>query len=149
MVPGRSRLRCLSPKGDTAVFQPLVQLIQILKDRHNLPHAIACILDVLLDLAFLPACRWIAELWFKNIVTGHRFKTRVDVTLFATANAINWGLHVVIDTAPGHAAEHAERMPMGIEQHLMGLQWIGAHQKSPAVRELRMGHLKLDPFATE
>mgnify|MGYP006879406909 CR=1 FL=1 len=49
----------------------------------------------------------------------------------------------------GHAAEHAERMPMGIEQHLMVLQWIDAKKKSPAVRELRMGHLKLDPFATE
>ena len=37
---------------------------------------------------------------------------------------------------------------MGIEQHLMRLQWICAHQECSAVRELRMGRLQLDPFTT-
>ncbi len=37
---------------------------------------------------------------------------------------------------------------MGVEQHLVGLQRIGPHQKRPAVRQLDMGNLQLDPFAT-
>ena len=40
-------------------------------------------------------------------------------------------------------------MPMGIEQHLMRLQWICAHQECSAVRELRMRGLQLDPFTTD
>ncbi len=35
---------------------------------------------------------------------------------------------------------------MGIKQHLMRLQWIGSNQKRPAMRQLDMGHLELDPF---
>lgn len=38
---------------------------------------------------------------------------------------------------------------MGIKQHLMRLQWIGPHQECPAVRELCMGNLQLDPFSTD
>jgi hypothetical protein len=40
-------------------------------------------------------------------------------------------------------------MPVGIEQHLMGLQQIGAQQKGPAVRQLDMGDLKLGALATK
>ena len=37
---------------------------------------------------------------------------------------------------------------MGIEQHLVRLQRIGPHQKSPAVRKLGMGNLKFEPLTT-
>lgn len=84
----------LGPKGDAAIFQPLVQFIQILEDWHDLPKAVARILNVLLDLTFLPARRWVAKLRLKNIVTCHRFEPRVDVALFATANAIDSSLRV-------------------------------------------------------
>ena len=36
---------------------------------------------------------------------------------------------------------------MGIEQHLMRLQQIGADQKGAAMRELDMSDLQLDPLA--
>ena len=36
---------------------------------------------------------------------------------------------------------------MGVKQHLMGLQEIGAREKSPAVRKLELRHLQLGPLA--
>jgi len=38
---------------------------------------------------------------------------------------------------------------MGIEQHLMRLQQIGPHQKCPAVRQLNVGDLQLDPLTAD
>lgn len=34
-------------------------------------------------------------------------------------------------------------MPVGIEQHLVGLRRAGAQQEGPIVRQLDVGHLKL------
>src|SRR3546814_1215976 len=44
-----------------------------------------------------------------------------------------------------HAAQHAEGVIMGVEQHLMGLQKVGAHDECPAVTELEMRDLQLGP----
>jgi hypothetical protein len=38
---------------------------------------------------------------------------------------------------------------VGVEQHLMGLQKIGAQQEGPAVRQLDMGDLQLRALAAE
>mgnify|MGYP003624267611 CR=1 FL=1 len=54
---GQLPVFCLGPQGDTAIFQPLIELGQILEDRHDLPQAIARILDVLLDLAAVIVAR--------------------------------------------------------------------------------------------
>ncbi|GHE66602.1 hypothetical protein GCM10019059_28020 [Camelimonas fluminis] len=40
-------------------------------------------------------------------------------------------------------------MPVRIEQHLMGLQEIGAQQEGPAVRQLDMRHLQLRAFTAQ
>ncbi len=131
---GQIPVLCLSPQGNTAVFKPLVQFGQISEDRHDLPQAIPSVLHVLFDLARAPlslepmafqcrapASRRIAELRLKHVVARHGFEAGIDVALLAFANTINGGLHVVVDPAPRHAAEDAERAPMGVEQHLMGL----------------------------
>jgi hypothetical protein len=34
--------------------------------------------------------------------------------------------HVVVDSTPRNAAQHPERMIMGVEQHLVGVKKIGA-----------------------
>jgi len=86
----------------------------------------------------------INKLRIKYIVTDHREERGVHVLLLAMAHAINRRAHIVIDAASRDAFKHSERMPVGVEQHLMGLQQIGAQQKGPAVRQLDMGHLKLD-----
>ncbi len=38
---------------------------------------------------------------------------------------------------------------MGVEQHLVGLQRVGAQQKGPAVRQLELGDLQLGAFAAD
>lgn len=40
-------------------------------------------------------------------------------------------------------------MPVGVKQHLVGLQQVGAQQKGPAVRQLDVGHLKLGTLSTQ
>lgn len=57
--------------------------------------------------------------------------------------------HVVENPAPRHPAEHTERLGMGVEQHLMGLQQIGADEEGAAVGQLDMGDLQLDPLAAD
>jgi hypothetical protein len=60
-------------------------------------------------------------------MTGHRREPRIHIALLAYSQLVDGGLHIVVDTATGHAFEDAEGMPMGIEQHLMRLQQIGPH----------------------
>ena len=63
------------------------------------------------------------------------------------ADPVDRGLHVVVDAPPRHAAEDAECVPVGIEQHLVGLQQVGPEQEGPAVRELDVGDLELGALA--
>ena len=93
----------------------------------------AGILNVLLDLAFLPTSRRVTKLGLKDIMAGQRQESSIDLPLFAPANAINRCAHVIVDAAPRHAPKHPEPMHMGIKQHLVGLQRIGAQQKRPAM----------------
>ena len=55
----------------------------------------------------------------------------------------------VVDPTLRHAAKDAEAVPMGVEQHLVGLQQIGAHQECPAVCQLDMRDLQLRALAAD
>lgn len=44
-------MSCCKHAFGVTIFAPLVQLFQIGNDGHDLPHAVACILDILLNLA--------------------------------------------------------------------------------------------------
>jgi hypothetical protein len=118
------------------VFQPVVQGGQRWKARHGLPEPMTRILDVLLDLSLLPARCRIAELGFEEVVAGHGHEADVDVALLAASDLVDRGLHVVVDAAPGNAAEDPEGMIVGVEQHLVRLQEIGPHDEGPAVAQL-------------
>ena len=93
----------------------------------------AGVLDVLLDLPLLPAGRRIAELGLEQVVADHGREARVDLALLAAADLVDGGAHVVVDAAPRHAAQDAEGVVMGVEQHLVGLQRIGAENEGAAV----------------
>jgi hypothetical protein len=82
---------------------------------------VASVLDVLLDLPFLPARRRIAELGLEQEVADHRREARIDPPLLATPDPVHGRPHIVVDAAPGNAAEHAEGVIVGVEQHFVRL----------------------------
>lgn len=79
----------------------------------------------------------------------HGKEMQVDLTLLATPDAIHGCPHVVVDAPFRHAAEHAEAVPVGIEEHLVGLKQISPHEECPAVRQLDMGYLQLGALAVQ
>jgi hypothetical protein len=136
-------MRRALPLLDAALLEPGIQGRQIREVRHQVQEQMAGILHVLLDLPLLPSGSRIAELGLEDVVAGHRHEPGVDLTRLAGAHPVHCSLHVVVDAPPRHAAEDPERVPVGIEQHLMGLKQVGPKQKRPAVRELDVGDLEL------
>jgi len=92
---------------------------------HCGPDPVTGILNVLLDLALLPAESRITELGLEQVVADHRGKASVDVAQLAAADLVHGGLHVVVDATVRHATEHGKGVLVSIEQHLMRLQGIG------------------------
>ena len=109
----------------------------------------ARILDVLLDLPLLPARGRIAELGFVEVVAGHGREAGVDLTVLAAADLVDRRAHIVVNAAPGNAAQNPEGVVVGIKQHLMRLQRIGPHGEGAAVAELGVGHLQLGALAAD
>ena len=143
------RMAQFRPEGDATRRQPVVQVGQRIEGRGAVPNPVPGILDVLLDLAFLPARGGVAELGIEHVVVDHDLEAQVDLPLPSLANPVDRGLHVVVDAAPGNPAQHRKGMVVGIEQHFVGLQRIGAQQKGPAVRQLELGNLQLGAFAAD
>ncbi len=101
----------------------------------------ASVLDVLLDLPFLPARCRIAELCFKQEVADHGREASVDPPLLPAADPVDGGSHIVVDPTPGNAAQHAESVVVGVEQHLVGLPRIGAEKEGATIAKLEVGDL--------
>ena len=137
----------LAPQLLATPLQPFIQGVQRGKARHRLPKLMASVLNPFLDLPFFPACRGIAERRLENIVADHGEKARVHLPLLAGQDLIDRGFHIVVDAALRHAAEHPEGVVVGVKQHLVGLQQIGAHEERPAVRKLELRDLQLGPLA--
>ena len=98
-----------------------------------MPDASARVLDVLLDLALLPAGSAVAELRLEQVVAGHRREAAVDLALLAGANPIDCGAHVVVDAAPWHASPQHEGVVVSVEQHLLSLQQVSVQHEGAAV----------------
>jgi len=137
----------LAPQRLAALLQPAVEQRQRGKRRHGLPQSVPRITHVLLDLALLPAGGRVAELGLEQVVTDHGAEARVDVSLLAAAYLVHGRLHVVVDAPSRYAAEHLEGSVVRVEQHLVGLQQIGAHDERAAVAELEVRHLQLGALA--
>src|SRR3546814_19046969 len=86
------------------------------------------ILDVLLDLTLFPACCRVTELGLEQIMTDHGEEAGVDGSGLAAPALVHGGAHIVVNPPARHAAQHAERMLMSVEQHLMGLKEIGPNR---------------------
>ena len=82
-------------------------------------------------------------------MADHRRETGVDLALLAAADLVDGGSHIVVDSAPRHAAQHAEGVVMGVEQHLVGLLRIGPENEGAAVGELEVGDLQFGPLAAD
>src|SRR3546814_11336002 len=67
------------------------------------------ILDVLLDLAFLPSRCRITELGFEQIMADHREEASVDVALLAAPDLVDGGAHLVVTPPARHAAQQIGR----------------------------------------
>jgi hypothetical protein len=97
----------------------------------------ASVLDVLLNLSFLPARRRVAELRLKQEVADHGCEPCIDLAVLAASDLVDRGAHVVVNAPPRHAAQDAEGVVMGVEQHLVGLLRIGAENEGAAIAGLK------------
>ncbi len=140
-------VRDLVPERLAARLKPPVQGIEALGLRCRLPQAVPRIPYVLLDLPLLPACRRVTELGFKQIMADQGLEAGVDAPLLAAPDLVDGRAHVIVDAPARHPAQHPEGMIVGVEQHLVGLQQIGAHEESPAIGELEVGNLQLGAHA--
>jgi len=85
----------------------------------------------------------------EQVVRGHRRKACIDHPRLAFLHPVDGGLHVVVDPAPGHAAERGKRPRVRIEQHLVALRRIRLHDKGTAVAQLQVRHEHLAPHPAD
>src|SRR5450755_4803121 len=107
----------------------------------------ASILDVLLDLPLLPTGGRIAELRLEQEMADHGCEPCVDLAVLAAPDLVDGSAHVVVDASPGNAAQHAEGVVMGVEQHLMGLLRVGPEKEGAAAGQFEVSDLQLGPLA--
>src|SRR5271155_1136513 len=82
-------------------------------------------------------------------MADHRRETGVDLALLAAADLVDGGSHIVVDAPPRHAAQDAEGVVVGVEQHLMGLLRIGAENEGAAIGELEVSDLQFGALAAD
>src|SRR5256714_750617 len=85
-------------------------------------------LDLVLDLALLPARRRRAGDRINQVVAAHPQKAAIVLAILANEDAINSRLHVVVDAARAGALEEGEGSDVRVEHHLLGLARIGPHE---------------------
>jgi hypothetical protein len=84
-----------------------------------------------------------------SLLAGQGREAGIDLPLLVAPDTVDRRAHVVVDSAPGNAAQNPEGVVVGVEQHLVRLQRIGSHDEGTAVAELEVRHLKLGAFAAE
>src|SRR3546814_13725733 len=72
---------------------------------------------------------------------GHDQEAAVEHALLTGEHARHRRLHIIVDTAPRHAAEESERPSMSVEQHLLALTRIGPDVRRARCAETSVRHL--------
>ena len=124
-----------------AIGQIHVQLGQIGEAQLRREHPLAHVADLVLDLALLPARSGRAGRGLDQVVIAHRQEAAVVAPLPAGEDRIDGGLEVVVDPAPGHAAQERERPGVRVEHHLLALARIGDQEERAAVTQPQMTDL--------
>ena len=106
------------------------------------PDAPAAVLHVLLDDTLLPAAGNVAEVGLDQVVRAHGREALVDDAALAFLDLVDRSLHVVVNAAPGHAAQCGERPRVSIEQHLMALARVGHQPERPRGAQLHVRDLR-------
>ena len=71
----------------------------------------------------------------------------VDLAVLAAPDFVDRSAHVVVDASPGNAAQHAEGVVMGVEQHLVGLLRVGPEEEGAAAGQFEVSDLQLGSLA--
>jgi hypothetical protein len=132
------RVSELLPQGTTAAFQPCVEFIQTaeLSLTGFLPQPLTAVLNVLLDLAFLPTRRDIAEFRVEQIMRRHHAEAGVDDPRLPLADLVHRRFHIVVDASPRHPAKSTKCPCVGVEQHFLALGRIGYEEEGTAGTQL-------------
>jgi hypothetical protein len=80
-------------------------------------------------------------------MADHRREAGVDLALLAPADLVDGRSHIVVNAPPRHAAQDAESVVMGVEQHLMGLLRVGPEEEGAAAGQFEVSDLQLGPLA--
>ena len=133
----------LTPQRPATLAQPRIEFGERAKALvlRLQPDAATTVLHVLLDDAFLPARGDVAEVGIEQVVRAHHRKARIDDPALALLDLVDRRLHVVVDAAPGNAAQRREGARVGIEQHLVALARIGHQPERAAGAQLQVRHL--------
>ena len=122
-------------------LQPAVQLLQAGEAQARLEEPSPGRLDLVFDLALLPARRRGAGRRLHHVVARHDQEAPVEHPVLAREHRRHRRLHVVVDPARRHAAEEGERPRMRVEQHLLGLARIGPNIDRPRGAQPHVRHL--------
>ena len=122
----------LSP-CDAFVHEPSVQLVIALDAQARREEALAHEADLVLDLALLPARRRRASDRLDKMVRAHLEEAAIVLPILADEDRLHRRLHVVVDAARAGAPEEGERPLVRVENHLLRLTRIGAHEHHAAV----------------
>ena len=93
-----------------------------------------------------PSCSCVGV---EQVVRAHHGEARVDGAALALQDLVDGRAHVVVDTAPCHAAKGGEAARVRIEQHLVALARVGHEPEGTAGAQLHVGHLDTPVNATD
>lgn len=127
--------------GDTAIQEPGIELIEVLKPGSSYEEPLAHHADLVLDLTFFPSRRWRAYNRFNQEVSAHLLEAPAVGAIFADVGRILHGPHTTLDLARAGVAEEGENLVSRAEHHLLRLARTGPNKELRAVAKPNLGDL--------